>query len=257
MPNAASASPAPTSSKPAALVDAARGLELPLRPERQLAVADRAGEADALLDQLRADLPAARRGVDDQQAQLRDAVARVDAEDRADGLAVAARRSSSARAPGRECCEIGGHDLRDERLEAGVEAVLAGVQRTVALDDPAVLARERALGSRAIAPERVVAEQLLDRRHGGEQAPLGIRGQALEQRRRPGRPSGGRARRTRPGPVRASEMQLARGRRRASACARRGRRPRGAASTRLRWPGSSSSDWTSAEAVVSGTCPSS
>ena len=69
-------------------VDAPRALELALRPERQLAVADGAGEADALLDELRADAAAARGGLDDQQAQLRDAVAGVDAEDRADGVAV-------------------------------------------------------------------------------------------------------------------------------------------------------------------------
>src|SRR3954469_3110888 len=60
--------------EPAALVDVPRRLEVLLCPQRELAVADCAGEADALLDELRADLAAARCGLDDQQTQLRDSV---------------------------------------------------------------------------------------------------------------------------------------------------------------------------------------
>src|SRR3954469_11176371 len=56
-------------------VDAAGRCELALRPEGQLAVAEGAGEADALVDELLADLAASGGGIDDQEAELGDAFA--------------------------------------------------------------------------------------------------------------------------------------------------------------------------------------
>ena len=155
--------------------------QLALRPQRQLSVADRAGEADALVDQLLADPPAADGRIDEQEAQLRDAIRpcrrrRPSRPGRRPG-----RRSRRAHATDRGAARTPRRSAR-RAPRSPYEAVLAGVERAVALHDPAVLARKRRAQHerRAFAP---VGEQLLDRGHGCEHTCLGLERQALEQRR--------------------------------------------------------------------------
>src|SRR5947209_7706511 len=74
--------------EPRALIDAARGDQNALRPQRHLAIAPLARAADALLDQRTADAEPARLLLQAEQPQLCDAVAAIDEEDRADPLAV-------------------------------------------------------------------------------------------------------------------------------------------------------------------------
>ena len=52
------------------LVDVPCGDEFGLRPERDLAIADRAGEVDALLDKAASEPEAARGGLDEEETQL-------------------------------------------------------------------------------------------------------------------------------------------------------------------------------------------
>src|SRR6202795_2079200 len=70
------------------LVDAPRGHENAIGPERDLPVARLAREALALGDEARADPEAARRRLDEQEPELGDRLRVRDEEDRADDLAV-------------------------------------------------------------------------------------------------------------------------------------------------------------------------
>src|SRR5512138_966065 len=74
--------------EPHALIDAARGDQVALRPQRHLAIAALARAAHALLDQRAADAEPARFLLQAKQTQLRDPIAAIDEEDRADPLAV-------------------------------------------------------------------------------------------------------------------------------------------------------------------------
>src|SRR6185295_19114385 len=71
------------------LVEVPRGDEDVVRPQRDAIVAGLAGETDALGDQATADPQAARPRLDEEEAQLRDAVRVADQEHRADVLSVA------------------------------------------------------------------------------------------------------------------------------------------------------------------------
>ena len=131
-------------------VDAARRQQHAVGPQDDAPVAGGAGEALALVDEARADAEAARRRLDQQQAQLRRAVddgaaavvARLDEEDAADVDAVAL--GDPARfALGVEAVDEVGGDPRDQRFEADVPAVFGGVEAAVTIDRPADVARLR------------------------------------------------------------------------------------------------------------------
>ena len=236
----------------AALVDAAGGLELALRPERQLAVADGAGEADALLDQLRADLQAARRGVDDQEAQLCDAVARVDAEDRADGLAVEgrdpaalARRVVAARGRPATICATSASKLESKPYSRAYRAPWRWITQPYS---PGAAGGSRATGRGF--RRRATPRWSTSRRAGAPGRRAASRSSSSEACSAERRSSSAKARR----PAAASETSCARpsAGERLRATMPAASRPE---STRLRCPGSSASDERAAEAVVSRHLP--
>ena len=103
-------------------------------------VAGPAREADALVDEPLADAEPARARLDEQQSQLGHLLRLPDEEHGADDLAVAFG-DPAALARRIEVVEEVGDDARDERLELGVVAPLARVERAVAVDDPAHVAR--------------------------------------------------------------------------------------------------------------------
>src|SRR5690606_688040 len=77
------------------LVETARGLELALGPQRDLAVAAAAGKPDTLVDEPRTNALAARRGLDQQQAQLGNGVGFPDQENRTDDLPIHLRNPAA------------------------------------------------------------------------------------------------------------------------------------------------------------------
>src|SRR5712691_4937370 len=117
------------------LVDAARGGKNAVGPERDLAVARGAGEADALVDEASANAEATRLGIDEQEAEPGNACAVLHQEHAAYRLA-AALRHETAFAPTVELAQELGDDLGGERLDILVPAVLAAIDRAVAGDDP-------------------------------------------------------------------------------------------------------------------------
>src|SRR5437016_7513375 len=123
----------------ALLVDRARRGEIRLRPEHELAVALGARKGDAFFDQPPAEPAAARRGLDDQQAQLGGRSRLLDDEHRADALA-AALGDPAALARRIEVLDEPGDDPGHQRLEALVPAVFLGVERAVPLHHPAQVA---------------------------------------------------------------------------------------------------------------------
>ena len=85
---------------------------------------------------------AARERLDQQQAELGDAVAGVDAEDGAGALPVQLGDPGGVARLVGDGREVGDH-AGDERLEARAPAVLAGKEDPVALNDPAEVAARR------------------------------------------------------------------------------------------------------------------
>ena len=191
---------------------AARSL---LRPQPHAAVADLAREADALVDQPRADAEPARLRLDQQQPQLGDASSTaLDQEHAADVLAVALG-DPAALALRIEAPHEARHDLGDQRLE------LARRSRT-----PARRARRGGCTTQPMSPGRCGAQQVgrarsrrgapsrrFDRAHRAEQPPL------------LGAPERARA-------ARATSSLRARVERRERVAARRGQRQQAAAGRR-------------------------
>src|SRR6185295_14821986 len=91
-------------------------------------------------DEARTELQSSGARIDDQQAELRDLIALVDHEHRADALAVEFG-DPAALAPSIEVLDEFGGDLGDERLERDVPAVFARVERAVRRRHPAHVAR--------------------------------------------------------------------------------------------------------------------
>src|SRR4051812_18506681 len=108
----------------------ARGGELALRPERDPAVAGQPREADAFVDEPRADAEAARGRLDVEHAQFRDGSGLLHQEDRAGNLAISLR-DPAALARGVEVLDELGGDLRHERLEPLVVAVFLRIEDAV------------------------------------------------------------------------------------------------------------------------------
>src|SRR5579859_5240294 len=120
-------------------VDAARGDQDALGPQRHPLVAFLARGADALLDQSAADAEPARFFFDQQQAQLGEFVGGIDQEDRAERLAVRLRDPAML-ARGivglDELCA----DLGDQRLVRDVPAIVLGIGDRLPRDHPAHVA---------------------------------------------------------------------------------------------------------------------
>jgi two-component system cell cycle response regulator len=161
-----------------ALVEPARRVQDVVGPQRDARVAGALGEAQALLDQARADAAAPRARVDEQQAQLRDVLLAAHAQHAAGGLAVdlGDPRGLAARVV---VARVLGHDLRDERLEALVPAVLLRIEPAVSLDDPAEVAGTRRAQDDCARRGRTV-EHLPHDVHGADEAPLLVVGEDVE-----------------------------------------------------------------------------
>src|SRR5258708_31886430 len=170
-------------------VQAARRVQLALRPERQRAIAGVARKADAFLDQPASDAEPARGGLDEQQPQLRHRLRFPDDEHRADDRAVAFR-DPAALAARVEMIEEVGADPRDERLELGVVAPLARVDRAVTLDDPAHVAGLMAAQQVRRGVGTPMAEPSRDRVHRLDHLLLLTVAQPSEQRRHLGAGAG-------------------------------------------------------------------
>src|SRR3954470_16829065 len=117
----------------------ARGGQVLVRPEDELAVAATAGEGDAFLDQPLAEALPPDLRLDEQQPQLCDVAAFIDHKHRADALDMlidAAFGDPAALALGVELAQELADDVGNERLEQGTPAVFAFVQDAVALHHP-------------------------------------------------------------------------------------------------------------------------
>src|SRR5437879_7813544 len=120
-------------------VDASGGMQHVVGPQREPAVAGLAGEAHAFAYKALADPEPARPGLDQEQAQLRDRLRFLDAKHRPHVLTVQLR-DPAALPLGVVLADELGHDVSDQGLEVRLPPVLLGVQRAVALDDPAHVA---------------------------------------------------------------------------------------------------------------------
>ena len=137
-----------------------------------LRVAGMAGEAQAFLHEPPADAEAAGGGLDQQQAELGDLVALAHHHHRAQDLPLALG-DPAALAPGVEVAQEFGRDLRHQRLEAVVPAIFPGIERAMAMDDPAEIAgpmRPQDIGD---GRDKALAQQGLDVSHILDQALLG------------------------------------------------------------------------------------
>jgi hypothetical protein len=161
-----------------ALVQAARLVQDVVGPQRDPAVAGALGEAQALLDQARADAAASGSGLDEQQAQLGDVVLAAHAQNAADRRAVDLGDPRSL-AAGVALLDVVGHDPCDERLEALVPSVLLRVEGAVALDDPAEVAGAWASQDEG-AGRWSLGEHVVDGVHRGDKALLVVLGQRIE-----------------------------------------------------------------------------
>ena len=153
------------------LVDAPRGMQHVVGPQRELTVADLACEAHAFLHEALADAEPPRPGLDEEQAQLGDRLRLLDAKHRPHVLPVQLRDPAALPLAVVVTDELG-DDIGDQRLELLPPAVFPGIQRPVALYDPAHVARSMAsqhAGSSVLGPG---AEQPFDSVHGRHQALL-------------------------------------------------------------------------------------
>ncbi|MNV10398.1 hypothetical protein D3C71_1009180 [compost metagenome] len=163
-------------------IDAARGREAAVGPQRHLLVALAAREGDALVHEAPAQAQPARGRREDQHAQLRHGGRLAHHEDRADALAV--ELGDPAALPfGLELEQELARDARHERFEAVVPAVFARVQLAVLLHHPADVARRRVTQHGGLGPGRRCGrfEQRLHRVHGLHQLVLLRRRQRGEQ----------------------------------------------------------------------------
>src|SRR5258706_8786871 len=161
--------PALLEAKAALAVDGARRHQVGVGPQHHPPVAPGAREADALLHQARAEAGAARRRLDEQQAQARGALAVIHAEHAAEALAVALGDPAVLARPIQLLEEIL-DDARHQRLERGAPAPFAAVDHRVALHPPAHVARPVRTKD-DLARRRWLAEERCHRAHRRYQAP--------------------------------------------------------------------------------------
>src|SRR5881397_1256872 len=152
-------------------VDAPGGMQHVVCPQRELAVADLAGEAHAFLHEALADAEPPRPGLYEEQTQLGNRLRLLDAKHRPHVLPVQLRDPAALPLAVVVTDELG-DDIGDQRLELLPPAVFPGIQRPVALYDPAHVARSMAsqhAWSSVLGPG---AEQPFDSVHGRHQALL-------------------------------------------------------------------------------------
>src|SRR5437660_11151406 len=127
-----------------------------------------ARKAYACLDEPMADAEAARCRLEEQQPQFGDTIGVFDQEHRADRLGVFFR-DPTAFPPRIEIADEPRRDLRDERLETHVKAILRGVDRAVPRSDPTDVARPGGPQDTRLLPRRSWGEQLFDAAHRRDQ----------------------------------------------------------------------------------------
>src|SRR5690606_448667 len=140
-------------------------------------------ETRALVDQSAADAEPARTRLDEQHPQLRHPLAfrMLHEHHRADVLAILLS-DPAALTLWIEVADEVRDDLRDERLEALVPAVLAVVEHTVAVHDPTHVARPVRTQDVRHAPLGPRAKQLFDRAHRLDEPFLLLRAQPFQKR---------------------------------------------------------------------------
>src|ERR1051326_1564531 len=109
-------------------------------PQDNFPVTRLPSETRAFADQTAADAQTARFGFDQQQSQLSHGLGLLDQNHAADDLALPLRYPAVFFL-GIEAADEFGHDVRDQRLELFVPAILLGIQNTVAVNDPAHVSR--------------------------------------------------------------------------------------------------------------------
>src|SRR2546429_599898 len=123
-----------------ALINAARRGQIALRPQGHGRVACGPREAQAFLDEARAELQSSGARIDDQQPKFRNFVILPHDEHRADALALELGDPAALALRIEVLDELGG-DLGDEGLERDVPAVFLRVDRAVYGGNPAHVAR--------------------------------------------------------------------------------------------------------------------
>src|SRR5215211_4742418 len=120
-------------------IDTARGAQHVIRPQRDLPVTGLSGEADAFFYQAAADAQPSCFRFDEEKSQLGGLLRLLDDEHGADDLAFSLGDPAPLHSRVVVLDELR-HDLRHERLEPLIPAVLCGVENAVAVDDPAHVA---------------------------------------------------------------------------------------------------------------------
>src|SRR5262249_21415403 len=138
---------------------------------RDLLVACGARETHAFLNEPRAEAEPARFRLDQQETKPRDFVGLLHQQDRPDVLPVALR-APAAVALGIALADEGGHDLRGQRFERLVPAVLLAVDRAVPAYDPTEVAGPRRPQDTGHLRPALVAQRAFDRAHGADHALL-------------------------------------------------------------------------------------
>src|SRR5690606_5396030 len=135
-------------------------------PERHPPVSDVAGEVETGADESCPEAVTARARIDEQDAELGGVVLACDAED-ASGASSVEFGDPRGFMVGIVTAGEVGDDLRDERFEAGVPAVFAGVDLAMRLDDPSEIAGlvEAANGHSSMLGRSALVRLLLPVRH--------------------------------------------------------------------------------------------
>src|SRR5829696_2976993 len=128
-------------------VDAAGGVKHVIRPQGDLSVAGLSGEANTFFHQAAADAEPAYFRLDEEKSQLGDLLRLPDEEHTTDDLAIPVGDPTTLQFRVVLPDELR-HDLRHERLEPLIPAVLSGVEDAVAVDNPAHVAGQ-------VGPEKV------------------------------------------------------------------------------------------------------
>src|SRR5271170_2643462 len=168
--------------KPSGLVDAARGDEDVVGPQRDLGVAEFTCTPYARIDQLAPDPEAARVRLDIEQPELaRCGIVALRQEHRADDRAVSLG-DPGVFLPVVEMGDEFGENFADQPLEGPVPAVFPGVQEHLAVRDEAEIAGRGLAKSNAAVERSLSAENGPDLAHGGDETRAGVRFDLAENR---------------------------------------------------------------------------
>src|SRR6516225_811593 len=158
--------------EPGSLINATRGDQYIVCPQRNRAIAGSAGETDTFINEPATNTQPSGSRLDIEQAQLGDLFAVLDQQHRADDCAVTLGNPTTL-SPAVEIFDEGRSDLCNQCLEGLVPAIFLGIEHTVPMDDPthvAWLMRSQDIGRRA--GFLAASEQILDRRERRSQAIL-------------------------------------------------------------------------------------